>query len=246
MAKEDNQEVETSLEDLEKSYGALIDQGNWEGDSPSGPDSTTDHSTTHHSPLTTPQAAEPPPEPQRIIEALLFVGGEPLTPARAGDIVRGLAPAQFHQAIANLNRDYRRQGRPYAIGVQGEGYVLTLRPCFRDVIDKLYGGVREARLSTAALDVLSLVAYRQPIGKQEIDSLRGAESGHLLRQLIRRGLVEIVHRGEGERRAFSTPTESATCTAGKEVTYGTTPRFLELFGLQNLDDLPRTQDLQQI
>jgi len=74
-----------------------------------------------------------------------------------------------------------------------------------------------------------LVAYRQPATKQEIDSLRGAESGALLRQLVRRNLIAIVHRAESDRR---------------EVAYGTTGRFLELFGLNSLDDLPRTQDLQ--
>jgi segregation and condensation protein B len=167
----------------------------------------------------------------RIIEALLFVGGPPLNAVRAGEIIRGLAPEQFHQAIDTLNRAYRNQGRPYAIVAQGQGHVLTLRPRFRGVIEKLYGGVREARLSTVALDVLSLVAYRQPASKQEIDSLRGAESGPLLRQLVRRGLIMVVQRAEAGTR---------------EVSYGTTARFLELFGLRNLDDLPRTQDLQQI
>src|SRR5262249_16256684 len=133
--------------------------------------------------------------------------------------------------IDTLNRAYRDQGRPYAIVPQGQGHVLTLRPRFRGVIDKLYGGVREARLSTAALDVLSLVAYRQPASKQEIDSLPRLEPGALLRQLVRRGLIMVVPRAQASSR---------------EVFYGTTPRFLELFGLHSLDDLPRTQDLQQI
>src|SRR5262249_52208155 len=124
---------------------------------------------------------------------------------------------------------YRSQGRPYLIQAQEQGYVLTLRPKFRAVADRLYGSVREARLSPQAVDVLALVAYRQPATKQEIDSLRGAESGALLRQLVRRNLITIVHRGEAGQR---------------EVAYGTTARFLELFGLSSLDDLPRTQDLQ--
>ncbi len=83
--------------------------------------------------------------------------------------------------MQTLNQTYRRQGRPYAIMPQGGGFVLGLRPRHQGVIEKIYGGVREARLSTAAVDVLSLVAYRQPATKQEIDSLRGAESGALLR-----------------------------------------------------------------
>jgi segregation and condensation protein B len=172
-----------------------------------------------------------PPQPLRIIEALLFVGGEPLSATRAAAIVRGLTPEQFIQAIDALNHDYRRQGRPYVIMPQSQGFVLTVRPRFRSVAAKLLGGVREARLSTAAIDVLALVAYRQPATKPEVDALRGAESGALLRQLVRRGLIQVVYRGAADH---------------KEVSYGTTPRFLELFGLQSLDDLPRTQELQQL
>lgn len=109
--------------------------------------------------------------------------------------------------------------------------MLTLRPRYQYVIEKLYGGVREARLSNVAIDVLALVAYRQPVTKSDLDSLRGADSGALLRQLVRRGLIQIVQAGEGKR---------------KIVTYETTPRFLEMFGLQSLDDLPKTHDLQQM
>lgn len=212
-----------------RSYEALLNQ-TWDIDPPAAAESPATQVRAAESPAGE-TTAEPPPDPRRIIEALLFVGGEPLTASRVGEVVRGLAPAQFHEAIAALNRDYRRQGRPYAIVPQGDGHVLTLRPRFRDVVDKLYGGVREARLSTAALDVLSLVAYRQPITRTEVDALRGADSAHLLRLLVRRGLIEIGQRGEA---------------AVKDVSYGTTQRFLEMFDLKGLDDLPRTQDLQQI
>jgi len=176
------------------------------------------------------EPATPPPMP-RIVEALLFVGGAPLTYDRACDAIRGLTQDQFLQAIDGLNREYRRQGRPYSVQARNGGYVLTLRPRFREVVERLHGGQREARLSPAAIDALALVAYRQPVTKAEIDSLRGAESGTLLRQLVRRGLITVVQRGEAQKR---------------EVSYGTTPRFLELFQLQSLDDLPQTQDLQRL
>lgn len=172
-----------------------------------------------------------PPSPQRIIEAILFVGGSPLTAERAAEAIRGLTPAQFLQTIEALNSAYRRQGRPYTIQARDNGFALDLRTRYRVVMERLYGSVREARLSPQAVDVLSLVAYRQPATKQEIDTLRGAESGSLLRQLVRRGLIAVVQRGEAEE---------------KEVRYGTTARFLKLFGLQSLDDLPQTQDLQKI
>jgi segregation and condensation protein B len=172
-----------------------------------------------------------PPTPKRIIEAFLFIGGPPLTAERGAQAIRGLSEAQFHEAVAELNLAYRQQGRPYTIQAREQGYVLTLRPRFRSVVDKLFGGTREARLSPAAVDVLALVAYRQPATRQEIDNLRGVESGSLLRQLVRRGLLTVVHRGEAEQRA---------------VAYGTTPRFLHLFGLRSLEDLPQTQDLQRL
>jgi segregation and condensation protein B len=174
--------------------------------------------------------ASPPPL-ARIVEAMLFVGGEPLPAARACAAVRGLTEAGFVEAVENLNREYRREGRPYLIQAQPQGYVMALRPRFAAVRERLYGGTRVARLSPAAIDVLSLVAYRQPATKQEIDSLRGADCGALLRQLVRRGLIAVVHRGDANQR---------------EVSYGTTPRFLELFNLRSLDDLPQTQDLQRL
>jgi segregation and condensation protein B len=203
--------------DLGRSYAALLGDGSSVAEGPAAPPESS--------------AAAAPPPAVRIIEALLFVGGPPLTAIRACEIVRGLTEEQFGQAIDELIHAYRRQGRPYAIHPRGQGFVLALRPRYQRVVEKLHGGVREARLSTAAVDVLALVAYRQPATKAEIDSLRGAESGGLLRQLVRRGLIQVVYRGE------------ASC---KEVSYGTTARFLELFGLQSLDDLPRTRDLQQI
>jgi segregation and condensation protein B len=172
-----------------------------------------------------------PPSPLRIVEALLFVGGAPLTAQRVCEVIRGFSPEQFTEALDTLGRAYRLQNRPYTILARGDGYSLVLRPKYRGVMEKLYGGQREARLSTAAIDVLALVAYRQPATKAEIDSLRGADSAGLLRQLVRRGLIQVVYRADAAQR---------------EVSYGTTPRFLEWFGLQSLDDLPRTQDLQQL
>jgi segregation and condensation protein B len=176
------------------------------------------------------QSLSPPPM-QRIVEALLFVGGAPLTSARACETIRGLTDEQFLQAIDGLNREYRQQGRPYVVQAQSGGYVLALRPRFREVVERLHGGQREARLSPSAIDALALVAYRQPVTKAEIDSLRGAESGSLLRQLVRRGLIAVVQRGDAQHR---------------EVSYGTSQRFLDLFQLNSLEDLPQTQDLQRL
>ncbi len=176
-------------------------------------------------------AEETPPPPERIVEALLFVGGDALKTETACEILRGFTPEQLSEAVDKLNDEYRRQGRPYVIVHQENGYIMTLRQRFHGVIEKLYGGVREARLSGAAVDTLAIVAYQQPVSKNEVDNFRGSDSGSHLRQLVRRRLIQIVHRHEGTTR---------------EVAYGTTDKFLSMFGLSSLEDLPRTQDLQQL
>lgn len=178
-------------------------------------------------------ASEPsstPPPIIRIIEALLFAGGQPLNAELAGQVIRGLNPAEFHANIEELNRTYRRQNRAYTVQSTPNGFVMVLRPKYQPIRERLVGAPREARLSRAAIDVLALVAFRQPIVRSEIDSQRGGDSASIVRQLVRLGLIVA-------EPAKDVQTESA---------YSTTPRFLELFGLKSLDDLPRTGDLQQI
>jgi segregation and condensation protein B len=215
---DEGDDLHEGAEELAQSYGKLVEQHGAEDpgyeNPPAGP------------------ADEPaaPPPLHRIIEAMLFVGGPPLTAERACESIRGLTAAQFAQCLDQLNRDYRQQGRPYRVQPREHGFELLLLPRYRPVLDRLYGSTREARLSPQALDVLALVAYRQPVTRQEVESLRGGESSGVLRQLVRYGLI-AVQRGEGSKG---------------EVCYGTTARFLQLFQLRSLDDLPRTQDLQRL
>jgi segregation and condensation protein B len=162
---------------------------------------------------------------------MLFVGGHPLAAAVACSTIRGLTPERFQASIEALNRRYRDQWRPYAIEARDDGYVLVIRPAYQNVRERLFGGPRETRLSQPALDVLSVVAYRQPVSKAEIDALRGTDSGATLRQLVRLGLVAVQHRAE---------------STGREVRYGTAPRFLQVFGLASLDELPRLGEPQQM
>ncbi len=174
---------------------------------------------------------ELPPSPEQLIEAMLFVGGHPLTAEVACSAVRGLTAERFQTAVDALNRRYREQWRPYAIETRDDGFVLAVRPAYRNLRERLFGGTRETRLSQPALDVLSVVAYRQPVGKAEVDAIRGTDSGAVLRQLVRLGMVAVQHRAE---------------SGAREVRYGTTPRFLQVFGLASLDELPRLGDAQQV
>lgn len=178
-----------------------------------------------------PPTAAFPPSPEQLIEAMLFVGGHPLSAEIACSAVRGLTGERFQSAIDALNRRYREQWRPYVIEARDDGFVLAVRPAYRNVRERLFGGPRETRLSQPALDVLSVVAYRQPIGKGEVDAIRGTDSGAVLRQLVRLGLVAVQHRADA---------------TGREVRYGTTPRFLQVFGLTSLDELPRLGDPSQV
>lgn len=157
---------------------------------------------------------------------MLFVGGPPLTAVKACSAVRGLTPDRFRELTDELARKYRSQNRPYTVQPRDDGYVLTLKPQFRSVRERLHGGPREARLSGPAVEVLSLIAYRQPLSKADVDALRGADSGGVLRQLVRFGLIAVAARGTADQPA---------------VRYATTSRFLSLFGLGSLDDLPRLE-----
>ncbi len=175
-------------------------------------------------------SADVPPSPEQLIEAMLFVGGHPLTAAVACSAVRGLTADRFQAAVDALNRRYRDQRRPYAVETRADGFSLAVRPAYRNLRERIFGGPRETRLSQPALDVLSVVAYRQPVGKAEVDAIRGTDSGATLRQLVRLGLVAVQHRAEA---------------AVREVRYGTSPRFLQVFGLASLDELPRLGEPQQ-
>lgn len=180
--------------------------------------------------LRPPASHDTPPSPEQLVEAMLFVGGHPLTAEVACSAVRGLTDDRFRAAIDALNKRYRDQRRPYAVEPRDDGFVLAVRAAYRNLRERLFGGPRESRLSQPALDVLSVVAYRQPIGKAEVDAIRGTDSGAVLRQLVRLGLVAVKHRADA---------------AGREVRYGTTPRFLQVFGLTSLDELPRLGDTHQ-
>jgi segregation and condensation protein B len=170
-----------------------------------------------------------PISPQTILEAMLFVGNRdnrPLSPGRAAESMRDVTPDEIPPLVDELNRRYAAQGAPYHVVGEGDGYRLTLQREFHPLRNRFYGRIREARLSQAAIDVLALVAYQQPITSEKIGRLRGKPSNHVLTHLVRRGLLRI-ERPEPKRR---TPH------------YYTTDRFLRLFNLQSLDDLPRSED----
>lgn len=170
-----------------------------------------------------------PPPLHHILEALLFVATKPLTAERLCGMIRGLAVSQLEETIRSMNLHYRRQGRPYAVEKQQAGYRLTLRPAFRGFLEDLYGSVKEARFSQLAIEALSIIAYRQPLSQVALEAILGQNAGQPLRQLIRRGMIQI----QGH-------------DVDKQPCYITSPRFLEYFGLGRIEDLPRADDLERL
>jgi segregation and condensation protein B len=175
-------------------------------------------------------AEEERPEPAQVIESLLFVGGQPLTAKAICGLLRGDFDANFvEQAVDELNRRYARQNRPYEVRLAEGGYRIILRPEFEPLRNRVYGfGPRQVRLSQDALEILALVAYRQPLTKRKTEEIAKRNAGAALRQLLERGLL-VLERPEGAR--------------ADEAQYRTTPRFLQLFGVARLDDLPQIEDL---
>ena len=170
--------------------------------------------------------------PRTILEAMLFVGSpanQPLSSQQVAGLMRGVRPSEIDGLVRELNRDYSARDCPYTIAAEGVGYRMKLLERHSRIRDTFYGKARAARLSQAAIDVLAIVAYHAPIHADEISRLRGKPSGQILLSLVRRQLLRLERSETKPRRAH----------------YYTTARFLELFGLESLADLPQSLDLEQ-
>ncbi|GAB4140917.1 SMC-Scp complex subunit ScpB [Thermopirellula anaerolimosa] len=173
--------------------------------------------------------AQPPPsdaprnEEIRRIEAVLLLAREPL-PVRKIAQLAGLESGTLVRALVRrLNRLYDEEGCAFRVVEVGGGLQLRTRSVFAPWLSRRYREPIELRLSPPALETLAVVAYKQPVLRAELESIRGVQCGEILRQLMDRGLVRIVGRSE---------------ELGRPYLYGTTARFLEVFGLRGLDDLP--------
>lgn len=165
--------------------------------------------------------------PQQVIEAALFVGGDPLTARKLCSLLRDDSDHEFvDRAIEALNARYAAQGRPYLIRLVEGGYRMELRAEFESVRNRVFGyGPKEVRLSQEVVETLALVAYRQPVGRKVVEQILERPAGSVLNQLLRRELIALERGDDGE------------------VTYRTTPRFLELFGLGGIHELPQPDEL---
>lgn len=170
-----------------------------------------------------------PVSPESILEAMLFVGqpdNSALSAEQAAAVMRDVNPSEIDEMVTQLNARYAAQQNAFEIKWDDAGYRLRLREEFSRLRDVFLGRTREVTLSQAAVDVLALVAYKQPITLEEINKFRGANSGGTVRQLVRRKLIR-----------FEVDTEDQRVKQ-----YYTTRRMLNLLGLENLEDLPQGDD----
>jgi len=169
-------------------------------------------------------------EQRRSAEALILASPEPVSAARLAELVPGCTPARAREIVEELNAEYVEQGRSFAIvGVAG-GYQIRTLPEFADLVQQLQPR-RPLRLSRAALETLAIVAYRQPVTRGEVEHVRGVDAGAVLKSLLERKLLRIAGHRE---------------VPGRPLLYGTSRRFLEVFGLESLDDLPTLREVAEL
>jgi segregation and condensation protein B len=168
---------------------------------------------------------------QPVIEALLFASDKPLSPEGIKAVIRDITIEQIEEAIDSLNQRYREGGHSFAIKRIAKGFHIYTLPDYASFVKDLFSHNKRERLSRQALEVLSIVAYKQPLVKSEIDRIRGVNSEGPVFTLLDRKLITIVGRKPAP---------------GRPLLYGTTQEFLAHFGLNDLNDLPRIEELEQI
>lgn len=163
-----------------------------------------------------------------IVEGVLFASDAPLKAEEIARADESLDEDRVQEAIEELRAWYDESERAFQIVELGEGYQILTRPEFAPYLERFDTVPRPSRLSGPALETLAIIAYRQPIGRIEVEYIRGVQVAGVIRTLQDRDLVDVVGRAEG---------------LGRPLLYGTTRRFLEHFGFASLDDLPRPEEL---
>ncbi|UCE50579.1 MAG: SMC-Scp complex subunit ScpB [Phycisphaerales bacterium] len=169
------------------------------------------------------------PTVESVVEAVLFASDEPLSAARLANIVE-TDTKRVRDQIKKLNEKYRANNNAFRIEQIAGGFqMLTLSP-YNHWLKKLLRVRSDSKLSAAAMETLAIIAYKQPVIRADIEAIRGVAAGEVIRSLAYKGLVKIVGRAE---------------VLGRPMLYGTTKKFLEVFGLNTLKDLPKVEELKK-
>jgi segregation and condensation protein B len=165
---------------------------------------------------------------QQLIEAALFSANRPLTIEELQTLDAEASLADVRTALDQLREHLDFEQHAIELVELAGGYQLLTRPHFAQAIEQAHFAQRNPRLTGASLETLAIIAYRQPVGRAEIEEIRGVAAGGVLRALQERGMIEAIGRSE---------------QLGRPLLYGTTPLFLELLGLRDLAELPRAEEL---
>ncbi len=171
---------------------------------------------------------------RRHIEALIFAAEQPI---RQAEIRQALEeafgttfdPAFLQSRIDELVAHYRESDAPFEIAEIDEGYIFLTKPDYHDTIGAFLKQSAGKKLSNAALETLAIIAYQQPVGKSEIESIRGVSCDYLIQKLLEKDLIRISGRDEGP---------------GRPLLYATSERFMNYFGLKSIKDLPKLKDFK--
>ena len=179
-------------------------------------------------PETKPQAelVDTTADAKKIIETLLFIADRPVKPGRLAEVVETVNAKQVLDIIEELTREYAQTGRAVQIVEVGGGFQMATKPEYGRWVRKLYNEKMTTKLSNAALETLAIIAYKQPITRAEMESIRGVDVAGPLERLLERGLVRVVGKKD---------------TIGRPMVYGTTDEFLRMFGLNKVSELPDLQ-----
>ena len=169
------------------------------------------------------------PTVESVVEAVLFASDEPLTAERLAKIAE-TSVRQIRQHVARLNEKYEAGSNAFRVEEIAGGYQMLTVSVYNPWLKKLLRARGDTKLSPAALETLAIISYKQPIMRADIEAIRGGSAGEMIRSLMYKGLVKIVGRAE---------------VLGRPMLYGTTRKFLEVFGLNSLKDLPKVEELKE-
>ena len=167
---------------------------------------------------------------KNIIESLLLVADEPLTIDRIKNILDQAEKKEIENALEELSSEYENRKGGFFLREVAGGYQIRTRPEYREWIKRLIQP-KPLRLSKAALETLAIIAYKQPIIRNDIEHIRGVNCGGILRMLLERKLVRVLGR---------------KAIPGRPLVYATTKQFLEVFELKNLEDLPTPKEISEL
>ena len=231
----EDDEAEFSLTQLSEAYAEVIEAQTGVKHTVGSPeDSESGDDTADSKPSSAvDDNAGCPISPESIVESILFVGAPrdvKLNSRKIAAVLRDVSPKEVTKIVSELNRRYEEDDAAYRINVNGGVFEMVLDPKLIDFQQEFFGRNREVRLSQAAIEVMAVVAYNQPITREQVEVLRNKPCGSVITQLLKRQLIE-------ETRDDKNPKVKYYCTAD---------RFLDLFELENLADLPQSHDMADI